>query len=155
MSTDAVRQEPLAQSALAQRRTKPWLNVKLLVAGVVLFLAVGFLIFNAMDGQGAYYMTVTELTSSPEAAAGEQVRAGGNVVIGSIQRTGMGEELRFEMTDGTSSMPVVYDGVVPDIFADHAEVIVTGTVRPDGVFQATELLTKCPSRFESADEAAT
>lgn len=155
MSTDAIRQEPIAQPPLAKRRSAPWLNVKLLVAGVVLILAVGFLIFNAMDGQGAYYMTVTELADSPEAAAGEQVRAGGNVVFGSIERGEIGEAVRFEMTDGTSSMPVIYDGVVPDIFADHAEVIVTGTIRPDGVFEATELLTKCPSRFESADEAAT
>jgi len=155
MSTDAVRQEQLAQPALGNRKSKPWLNVKLLSAGVVLILAVGFLIFNAMDGAGAYYMTVTELANSQETVSGEQVRAGGNVVVGSIQRGELGEAVRFEMTDGQSTLPVVYDGVVPDIFADHAEVIVTGTVRSDGVFEATELLTKCPSRFESADEAAT
>jgi cytochrome c-type biogenesis protein CcmE len=155
MSTDVMSQEPLAQPPLTKRRSAPWLNVKLLVAGVVLILAVGFLIFNAMDGQGAYYMTVSELATSPEAAAGEQVRAGGNVVAGTIQRGELGDAVKFEMTDGTSKMPVVYDGVVPDIFADHAEVIVTGTIRPDGVFEANELLTKCPSRFESADEAAT
>jgi cytochrome c-type biogenesis protein CcmE len=100
-------------------------------------------------------MTVTELANSQDTVTGEQIRAGGNVVIGSIQRGDLGEGVRFEMTDGTSTLPVVYDGVVPDIFADHAEVIVTGTLRSDGVFEATELLTKCPSRFESADEAGT
>ena len=128
-----------------------WLNRKLMFAGAILALAVGFLIYNAMDGSAAFYMTVTELDERGTSLQGEQVRVGGNVVDGTIERGEIGEEIRFNVTDGESEITMVYDGDVPDIFADHAEVIATGTMGPDGVFVANELLTKCPSRFE-ADE---
>lgn len=128
-----------------------WLNRKLLFAGAVLAVAVGFLIYNAMDGSAAFYMTVSELEADGGTLQGQQVRVGGDVVDGTIERGDIGEEIRFEITDGAGSIPIVYDGDVPDIFADDAEVIATGTMGSDGVFVATELLTKCPSRFE-ADE---
>ncbi|MEZ4572705.1 MAG: cytochrome c maturation protein CcmE [Thermomicrobiales bacterium] len=125
------------------------LNRKLLFAGVILAVAVGFLIYNAMDGSAAFYMTVSEIESEGTNLHGQKVRVGGDVVDGSIVRGDIGEEIRFDVTDGTSEISMVYDGDVPDIFADHAEVIATGTMGPDGVFVAEELLTKCPSRFES------
>lgn len=131
--------------------TPIWLNRKLMFAGAVLAVAVGFLIYNAMDGSAAFYMTVSELEAEGSEMQGQQVRVGGDVVDGSIVRGDIGEELRFQVTDGVSTIDMVYNGDVPDIFADHAEVIATGTMNRDGVFVAEELLTKCPSRFE-ADE---
>ncbi len=133
----------------APQRQRVWLNRKLLFAGAVLAIAVSFLIYNAMDGSAAFYMTVSELEAEGTALDGQQVRVGGDVVDGSIVRGDIGEEIRFEVTDGVSSIPMVYNGDIPDIFADHAEVIATGTMGPDGVFVAGELLTKCPSRFET------
>lgn len=127
-------------------------STRFFAAGGILLLAVGFLIYNGMQGTSAFYMTVEELHASPAAADGKQIKVGGDVVAGSIVRTGIGEELRFTITDGVSEIDIVYDGAAPDIFADHAEVIATGTVNADGTFVATELLTKCPSRFESAEE---
>ncbi len=96
-------------------------------------------------------MTVTELDSGGTSLQGERVRVGGNVVDGSIVRGDIGEAIHFNVTDGQSEIPMVYKGDIPDIFADNAEVIATGSVGADGVFVADELLTKCPSRFE-ADE---
>ncbi len=132
-------------------RQSVWLNRKLMVAGAILALAVGFLIYNAMDGSAAFYMTVSEIQTEGATLNDQRVRVGGNVVEGTIVRGGIGEEIRFDVTDGEATIPMVYGGDIPDIFADHAEVIATGTVGPDGVFVADELLTKCPSRFE-ADE---
>lgn len=128
-----------------------WLNRKIILAGAILIAAVGFLIYNAMDGSAAFYMTVSEIEAGGSLLHGEKVRVGGNVVDGSIVRGDIGEEIRFDVTDGESEITMVYNGDVPDIFADNAEVIATGTMGPDGVFVAEELLTKCPSRFE-ADE---
>lgn len=130
-------------------RQPVWLNRKLMLAGAILIAAVSFLIYNAMDGSAAFYLTVSELEAGGTELQGEKVRVGGDVVDGSIVRGDIGEEIRFDVTDGQSQISMVYDGDVPDIFADHAEVIATGTMGPDGVFVAEELLTKCPSRFES------
>jgi cytochrome c-type biogenesis protein CcmE len=77
----------------------------------------------------------------------------GKVVDGSVKR--QGDELSFEIRDraGTASVPVTYTGVVPDPFRDGREVIVDG--RLDGnrfVAERDSLVTKCPSKFENADD---
>lgn len=133
-------------------RRKNRTSTRFFAAGGVLVLAVAFLIYNGMQGTSAFYMTVDELQASPAAADGKQIKVGGDVVAGSIERGGIGDEIRFEITDGVSTIPVVYHGAAPDIFADHAEVIATGTMQADGTFEATELLTKCPSRFETSED---
>ncbi|MCZ2097268.1 MAG: cytochrome c maturation protein CcmE [Anaerolineae bacterium] len=109
-----------------------------------------FLVFNAMGSSMAYFKTVGEMEASGKGTTGEQIRVGGNVLAGSIQRDVATNELRFTMTDGVNTLPVVYNGVVPDIFSEQVEVVVEGKVGPDGTMQASTLLTKCPSRFESA-----
>jgi cytochrome c-type biogenesis protein CcmE len=147
MSAESLPNEPLELDEKGKK--SPWLNPKILTAGVVLVVAVAFLIYNAMGGSAAFYMTVTELKTSTEDLQGQQIKVGGDVVHGSVVRGDIGEEIRFDVTDGVETIPMVYDGDVPDIFADNVEVIATGTMNEDGVFVATELLTKCPSRFES------
>lgn len=130
-------------------RRKNRTTTRFFAAGGILVLAVGFLIFNGMQGTSAYYMTVDELRESASATNGKQIRVGGDVVPGTIERGGIGEELRFSISDGVATVPIVFDGAPPDIFSDEAEVIATGTMGDDGIFYATELLTKCPSRFET------
>ncbi len=143
--------ETLATGPIEKKRSSPWLNYKIIAAAIIIAFAVGFLIFNAMEGSGAYYLTVSEISSTASDLQGDQIKVGGNVVTGSIVRGDLGESLKFEMTDGVSAIPVVYSGAVPDIFSDQAEVIATGTMQADGTFKASELLTKCPSRFEAEE----
>ncbi|HUG15986.1 MAG TPA: cytochrome c maturation protein CcmE [Thermomicrobiales bacterium] len=131
------------------RRRNPWLNVKLLVAAGVVVAAVGFLVVNAMGSSLAYFHTVSELEESGRGLDGELVRVGGDVLAGSIQREALSSELRFTLTDGQGTLPVVYSGVIPDIFSEEVEVVAEGTIGPDGTLVANKLLTKCPSRFEA------
>jgi cytochrome c-type biogenesis protein CcmE len=146
MSSGALSASPVV-------KRKPRINPKLLVAGTVLILAVGFLVFNAMGSSMAYYQTIGELRDSGKDVTGERVRVGGDVVPGSIERVGLEDEIRFTVTDGEQTMDMVYSEVVPDIFKDDVEVVAEGHVGPDGVFQAETLLTKCPSRFESEESS--
>lgn len=146
-----MNSESLSGGRIETIKKSPWFNVKIISAAVILVAAVAFLINNAMGGSAAYYMTVDELAASSSDVQGQQIRVAGDVADGSVQRGDLGDPIRFEVTDGNATIPMVYDGTVPDIFSDHAEVIATGTMRSDGVFEATELLTKCPSRFESKE----
>lgn len=132
-----------ADQPAPRRRILP---VKFLVAGAVVLLAIGYLIFTAMGQASVYYLTVSELHTTG-AADGRPVRVSGDVVPGSIVRDGT--SLRFNVTDGSGSLPVVYQGVVPDIFADDVQVVVEGRTGPDGAFRANTLLAKCPSKFEA------
>lgn len=83
------------------------------------------------------------------AAPGKTYELTGRVVPGSIDRDDEG--LRFEIADrddASATLPVSYDGQIPDPFRDGREVILTGEVR-DGTFvgQRDSLITKCPSKF--------
>jgi cytochrome c-type biogenesis protein CcmE len=147
MSTGALSVGPIT-------KRNPWLNGKLLFASGAIVLVVGFLVYNAMGSSMAYFQTVGELRASGKDVSGEQIRVGGNVLQGSVVQAASGDELRFTITDGTSTLPVVYDGVVPDIFSEHVEVVAEGRIGPDGTMVADKLLTKCPSRFEAAESSS-
>ena len=132
-------------------RRMPWLNLKLLVAGIVILIAVGFLIFQTMQSTTmAYFVTVGELEQSAALVNGQVVRVGGNVEPGSIVKGVVGQPMHFSVTDGTHAIPVVYSGSIPDIFADNTQVVIEGTYHSNGTFQADSLTTKCPSKFEAA-----
>ncbi|MBI3971096.1 MAG: cytochrome c maturation protein CcmE [Chloroflexi bacterium] len=145
---------PGAGVALAPRRAFPWK-----LAGVaVIVLAVGYLVLTGLSSATVYYLTVGEYQAQQAQLAqqnaatgtrgGRAVRVSGNVVPGTIVREGT--TVRFTMADPSGSLPVVYKGVVPDIFGDDAQVVVEGRSGPDGAFHASNLLAKCPSKFEAA-----
>ena len=133
----------------------PW-PAKFVVGGAVILLAVAYLVYVSLGSATVYYLTVSEVQAqvapaggtAAGAPGGRPVRVGGIVAPGSIGRTE--GRLRFDLTDAFGRMPVVYAGILPDIFAEEADVVVEGRLGADGVFQAAMLLTKCPSRFEAA-----
>jgi cytochrome c-type biogenesis protein CcmE len=128
--------------------------LKLLVAGGSIALGICYLVITALQTSTVYYITVGELLSRGPASQSQQVRVAGDVVPGSVERIDAGLALRFLVHDGSGQMPVYYKGgPVPDIFGDQVQVVVEGKVGPDGTFQASTLLAKCPSKFET--EAAT
>lgn len=145
MSAEALMVTPVP-------RRHPWRNVRLLIVAAVIVATVGFLVFSAMGSSMAYFQTVGELRAADRDLTGEPLRIGGGVLAGSVEQ-GLGTELRFTITDGTDTLPVVYDGVVPDIFSEDVQVVAEGRIGPDGVLVADTLLAKCPSRFEAEDSA--
>jgi cytochrome c-type biogenesis protein CcmE len=84
-----------------------------------------------------------------DAVPGQRYEMTGKVVNGSIVERGeSGIEFRVRDRKGAESIPVTYDGVVPDPFRDGREIIIKGTVA-NGVFvgEPDTLVTKCPSKF--------
>ncbi|MCC7104477.1 MAG: cytochrome c maturation protein CcmE [Chloroflexi bacterium] len=124
-------------------------EMKFVVAGVVLAVAIGYLVMTGVQTTAVYYLTVGELLGQGASATGRSVRVSGDVVPGSIEKIENGLALRFQVADASGKMPVSYrGGPVPDIFADQVQVVVEGKLQPDGVFYADTLLAKCPSKFE-------
>jgi cytochrome c-type biogenesis protein CcmE len=123
------------------------------VAGVAIAGAVLYLVLANTGATAEYYMTITQLRSCPSCSA-RTVRVAGVVMAGSITRDASNQVVNFKITDAkTTAMPVVYSGVVPDIFQAGAQVVVEGKLGSNGVFQAQTLLTKCPSKFQAATPA--
>jgi cytochrome c-type biogenesis protein CcmE len=79
----------------------------------------------------------------------EVFRIGGLVEEGSIKR-GESEQIRFSVTDGGASIPVVYTGVLPDLFTENEGMVGTGRLI-DGVFEATEILAKHDETYMPAE----
>jgi cytochrome c-type biogenesis protein CcmE len=125
-------------------------DIKIIVGGIIIVLAVAYLIVAALPSGTAYYITVSELQEMGARAQTQQTRVSGNVVPGTIERSAETQDVRFQVEDVSGKLTVVYSGVVPDIFGDHAQVVVEGKQGQDGVYHAHTLLAKCPSRFEEA-----
>jgi len=131
-------------------------RLKFVVLGLGIVASMALLIRAGLDRPGgfSYYLTVSEFVQNPQRAhAG--LRVNGKVVEGSIERLPSGEDVTFRMSDGASALAVRYHGIIPDTFVDAADVVVEGRMGPDGVFEATTLLAKCPSKYETADGATT
>lgn len=123
-------------------------KLKFFIGAVVIFAAIGFLVFNAMSSAGAYYMTVPELTAQAEQYVGKNVRVSGVVVDESVDYNASELILRFNIGEGENQLPIYFHGPRPDNFTRAAEAIVEGKYGEDGVLYANTLLLKCPSRYE-------
>lgn len=123
-----------------------------LLAGVAIAGAILYLVLANTGTSAQYYMTVGELHACKTCGA-RAVRVAGVVAPNSIARDGATQTVRFVVTDTTASMPVQYGGIVPDTFKPGVQVVVEGH-QQNGVFMATSLLAKCPSKFQSATPTA-
>ena len=142
--------EPTEKPRPKRRRTFRW---SFIVAGVLIAGAVLYLVLANTRSSAEYYMTMSELQHCTTCVT-QTVRVAGEVEASSIQRNSQTQELRFTMTDGELALPVVYSGIVPDAFNAGLTVVVEGHME-QGVFQAKNLLVKCPSKFQSATPGST
>jgi cytochrome c-type biogenesis protein CcmE len=121
------------------------------LGALVFALALAYLVYGGIQEGAAYWVTVGELRQATGATVRARVRLGGTVAPGSVAWDPSHRHLQFAVTDGAESIPVRFSGVVPDIFAAGRQVVVEGTLGPDGAFAATTLLAKCPTRYTPAD----
>ena len=100
------------------------------------------LAFYAMQ-QNLQFFYLPDRVVGGEAPTGKTIRAGGMVVAGSIHRGDNDLTVRFELSDMVgSSFPVVYEGLLPNLFVEGQGAIVTGTLDSSGLFYADQVLAK-------------
>ena len=114
-----------------------------LVAFVALILSVALIGWAFKDGIN-YFRDPSQILASPPPPT-EVFRIGGLVETGSLVR-GEGEEVRFVVTDGAKSVPVVFTGILPDLFGENQGMIGTGSY-VDGVFIASDILAKHDEKY--------
>jgi len=125
------------------------------------FIAVGFaavsmavgLVLYALKGNVNLYFTPTQVFNN-EAPHGRSFRIGGLVEEGSVKRENDGLTVNFVITDTHKSIPVVYKGILPDLFKEGKGVVAQGRVEADGVMRADEVLAKHDENYmppEAAD----
>jgi cytochrome c-type biogenesis protein CcmE len=138
-------------------------GVQIAGGATLIALILGWYAATNLDGgiAYAYYETLTDFQSSPDAQQGRESRVHGYVALQSIERDVAGKVIHFTVVNDPphagggsgGSMPVVFQSLeTPDMFKDGAEVVIEGRMlrRASGVvFEADKLYAKCPSKFEA------
>ena len=148
-------------------------RLKFILGGLLIAAAVIYLIATSTQATAQYYLTVDELLDRGENVIARDIKLSGAVIGETIQYDiesltlrfaianvpadldeieaagGLAEVLHQAVSDPDAKrVEVVYMGPMPDLLRDEAQAIVTGRLREDGVFEADELLLKCPTRYE-------
>jgi cytochrome c-type biogenesis protein CcmE len=127
-------------------------KLRLVVAMAAALILAGALVYTSFSGS-TEASTPSQLRASGE--PGRSYELTGKVVKGSVERAD--ERLRFSVRDrdGSASVPVVYEGVVPDPFREGREVIVSGELKKGAfIAERDSLVTKCPSKFTKEKTAS-
>ena len=126
-----------------------------LLAVATLLIAVGVMAYLAFGGIGenlVYYWSPTELRDAGPKAYGAVVRLGGLVEPGTIERHSDGLTMRFAVTDGAASVPVVAETVPPAMFREGIGVVVEGTLMREGHFQTQRLMVKHDNQYKAPED---
>ncbi|GMN02834.1 cytochrome c maturation protein CcmE [Erythrobacter sp. MTPC3] len=117
-------------------------RMTLVIIALIAIVAAGLLAAWTLRNQANYFYLPEQMAAEPP-AVGQAVRLGGMVQPGSIAAQADGITVSFVVTGNTqSTVPVTYSGILPDLFVEGSGVVAEGSLGPDGVFQATNLLAK-------------
>ena len=156
-------------------------RAKFLVGGLLIVVAIIYLIVSSTQASAQYFLTIDEVVVSGESYSDRELRISGAVIGDSIvydtntldisftvahvpgdnadleAEGGLAAALHNAVSDPTRArVEVIYNGPMPDLLQDEAQAIMTGRLGDDGIFYADELLLKCPTKYEEAvpDQAA-
>ncbi len=124
-------------------------KLKFVIGGLVILGAIAFVTFSSFQSNAIYYLSLKELNAQRATLVDQPVRVNAPLDKSSIQFDDKTLLLQFNLKDGDLVLPVVYKGVKPDTFEQGESVVAEGHLGKDGVFQASTLLVKCPSKYES------
>ena len=128
-------------------------RIALIVAGLAVLAIAATLVLNAFRSNLVFFFTPTQVAAH-EAPQGRNFRIGGLVEKGSVKRQPDGVTVRFVVTDTAKSVPVMFTGILPDLFKEGKGVVAQGKLGADGVFAASEVLAKHDENYmppEAAD----
>lgn len=109
---------------------------------ILFCIALGY---SAVDNYIVRYHTVSEVIAEPTIG---DVRVSGKLVGSPVIGNNSYNSYNFQITDGNATLSVIYNGNLPSSFSIDSDVVVLGRMDENKKFQATTVITKCPSKFE-------
>lgn len=132
---------------------KPRHRKLLVIALAVVGLAIAAtLILNAFRSNLVFFFSPSEVAAG-KAPVDRAFRIGGLVEDGSVKREADGLTVRFVVTDTAHTMPVIYKGILPDLFKEGKGVVAEGRLGADGLFTATQVLAKHDENYMPPEAA--
>lgn len=124
-----------------------------LIAGAVVILCgFGYLLYGGIGENLVYFLTPAELLERGERAYDTPVRLGGQVEPGTVVWDADALDLRFQLTDGGTSIAIHSRGAPPQMFRDGIGVVVEGRLSRSGVFESTNLMVKHSNEYRAPPE---
>lgn len=126
-------------------------NKKFIIGCLIICIALGYLGYLGYTLLGSsldYYATVSKLKEQGESIYDQKVQVNGEIVPDSIVFDTENIILKFTITDGDETLKVVYEGLKPDGLENLTDVVLKGKLNDTGVFYASSIVTKCPSKYE-------
>lgn len=123
-----------------------------ILSGLVGLGLAAALVLNAFQSNLVFFFTPTQVASR-EAPRDRAFRIGGLVEAGSLARERDGLTVHFRVTDTVQTIPVVYVGILPDLFREGKGVVAQGRLGPDGLFKASEVLAKHDENYMPPEAA--
>ena len=116
-------------------------RIAFIVVGLAGLSIAAYLVANAFRNNLVFFFSPTQVAAK-EAPINRTFRVGGLVQEGTLKRDPDGLTVRFIVTDTAQSIPVVYKGILPDLFKEGRGCVAQGKLTSDGVFQAEQVLAK-------------
>jgi len=116
-------------------------RIGFIVAGLAALGIAAAFVLTAFQSNLVFFFSPSQVAAN-EAPVNRTFRIGGLVENGTIKRQGDGLTVQFTVTDTAKSIPVVYKGILPDLFKEGKGCVAQGRLGADGVFYADEVLAK-------------
>ena len=116
-------------------------RIGIIIVGLAGLSLAAFLVASAFRQNLVFFFSPTQVAAR-EAPVDRAFRIGGLVQDGSLKRDADGLTVRFTVTDTAANVPVVYKGILPDLFKEGRGCVAQGKIGNDGVFQAEQVLAK-------------
>jgi cytochrome c-type biogenesis protein CcmE len=123
-----------------------------IVSGLGVLGVAAALVLNAFQSNMVFFLTPTQVAAN-EAPRDRPFRIGGLVEGGSVVREKDALTVRFKVTDTAQTIPVVYTGILPDLFREGKGVVAQGRLQSDGTFRASEVLAKHDENYMPPEAA--
>jgi cytochrome c-type biogenesis protein CcmE len=127
-------------------------RLALIAAGLAAIAIAAALVLNAFRSNLVFFFSPSQIAAG-EAPKDRAFRVGGMVETGSVKRQADGVTVQFVVTDTAKSVPVVYKGILPDLFREGKGVVAEGRLGTDGVFRAEQVLAKHDENYMPPEAA--
>jgi cytochrome c-type biogenesis protein CcmE len=123
-------------------------NQRLVLVALAIVAVIGAVLLAmwGLKDRAAYFYTPADIAAG-KAPAGKAMRLGGMVEAGSVKREPDGVTFRFIVNDRDAQTPVLFRGIVPDLFREGSGVVAEGRLEPGGLFVADTILAKHDERY--------
>ncbi len=127
-------------------------RIGFIIASLAALGLAAWLVLGAFRNNLVFFFSPTQIATK-EAPVGKTFRIGGLVENGSLKRETDGLTVRFSVTDTANSIPVVYKGILPDLFKEGRGCVAQGRINSDGVFYADQIMAKHDENYMPPEAA--